>query len=99
MRRKYAARYSIRMRNVLGALVALCGCALALAAAASQQEPVRIALTREASAPPLFVAVAAGYFKAEDLDPHVTFLKTDPLVYAAVASGKADIGMASLSAS
>ena len=83
---------------MLRVLVLLCGYGLALAAAASEQESVRIALTREASAAPLFVAVSSGYFKAEGLDPRVTFLNAGPSVYAAVASGNADIGLVSLSA-
>jgi NitT/TauT family transport system substrate-binding protein len=66
--------------------------------AAGQLEPVRIGLTREASAAPLLVAIAAGYFTAEGLDPQVIFVKTDFAVPEAVTSGKADIGMASLSA-
>jgi len=68
-------------------------------AAAGQLESVRIGLTREASAAPLFVAIAAGYFTAEGLAPQAIFVKTDFAVPEAVASGKADIGMASLSAS
>src|SRR5262249_55727160 len=67
-------------------------------AAGGQLEPARIGLTREASAAPLFVAIAAGYFTAEGLDPQVTFVKTDAAVSAAVASGKVDIGMGGLSA-
>jgi len=67
-------------------------------AAGGQLEPARIGLTREASAAPLFVAIATGYFTAEGLDPQVTFVKTDAAVSAAVASGKVDIGMGGLSA-
>ena len=95
-----AGRHPVRTRiEVLRLLlVALCGCGLALGAAAGEQDPVRIALTREATAAPFYVAVAAGFFRAEGLDPEVTFAKTDPAVYTVVASGKADIGMASLSA-
>jgi NitT/TauT family transport system substrate-binding protein len=95
-----AVQNPVRTRiQVLRLLFVLCGCGLALAAAAGELEPAHIGLTREASAGPLYVAIAAGYFKAEGLDPQVTFLKTDPSVSAAVASGKVDIGMASLSAS
>jgi len=67
-------------------------------AAGGQLERARIGLTREASAAPLLVAIAAGYFTAEGVDPQVTFVKTDAAVHAAVASGKVDIGMAGLSA-
>jgi NitT/TauT family transport system substrate-binding protein len=85
-------------RHALGFLVLLCVCALALGAAAGEKEAVRIGLTREASAAPFYVAVAAGYFEAEGLDAKVSFLESDAAVSAAVASGKADLGMAGLSA-
>jgi ABC-type nitrate/sulfonate/bicarbonate transport system substrate-binding protein len=92
-------RHRARARiEVIRFLILLWGSGLVPGAAAGELESVRIGLTREASAAPLFVAIAAGYFKAEGLDPQVTFLKTDPSVSAAVASGKVDIGMASLSA-
>jgi NitT/TauT family transport system substrate-binding protein len=92
-------RHHARTRiEVVLFLVLLCGAGLAPGAAADELEPARIGLTREASAAPLFVAIAAGYFKAEGLDPQVTFLKSDPSVSVAVTSGKVDIGMASLSA-
>ena len=68
-------------------------------AAAGQLQPVRIGLTREASSAPFFVAIAAGYFTAEGLDPQLIFAKSDFAIPDAVASGKVDIGMASLSAS
>jgi NitT/TauT family transport system substrate-binding protein len=67
-------------------------------AAAGDLEPARIGLTREASVAPVLIAVGAGYFKAEGLDPQVTFFPSDTSVSAAVASGKVDIGMAGLSA-
>jgi NitT/TauT family transport system substrate-binding protein len=94
-----AARCRARTRiGLLGVLVLLCGSALACAAVAGETQPVRIALTREPSAAAFYIALAKGYFKAEGLDPRVTFLKNDAAVSAAVASGKADIGMAGLSA-
>ena len=93
-----ALRHRARTRiGVFLFLVALSSSGLT-AAAASEPERVRIGLTRDASAGPLYVAIAAGYFKTEALDPQVAFLKTDAAVSAAVASGKIDIGMASLSA-
>jgi NitT/TauT family transport system substrate-binding protein len=79
-------------------LVAVWAVAPAVGLAASGQEPVRIGLVREASAGPLYIAVAAGYFRAEGLDPQVKFLQSDASVSAAVASGQLDIGMASVSA-
>ena len=99
MSRLSAMRHHARTRiEVVLFLVLLCGSGLAPGAAADELEHARIGLTREASAAPLFVAIAAGYFKAEGLDPQVTFLATDSSVSAAGASGKVDIGMAGLSA-
>lgn len=60
--------------------------------------PVRIGLTREASAAPLMIAIDAGYFKTAGLNPQLTFFDSDASVSVAVASGKVDIGMAALSA-
>ncbi len=77
---------------------ALWGAALAASIGAAGAEPVRIALVREASAGPLYIAVAAGYFKAEGLEPRLEFLDNPASVSAAVASGKVDIGLSSLSA-
>ena len=92
-------RHRARARiEVIRFLILLWGSGLVPGAAAGELESVRIGLTREASAAPLLVAIAAGYIKAEGLDPQVTFLKADPSVSAAVASSKVDIGMASLSA-
>ena len=87
------------MRITLLCCVALLfGSAPIRGAAAGQPDPVRIGLTREASAAPLFVAIAAGYFTAEGLNLQTVFTNTDVAVPAAVASGEVDIGMASLSA-
>ena len=77
---------------------ALSGAALAAAIGAAAAEPLRVGLVREASAGPLYIAVAAGYFKAEGLEPHLEFLENPASVSAAVASGKVDIGLSSLSA-
>jgi NitT/TauT family transport system substrate-binding protein len=65
---------------------------------AAEPLPVRVGLTRETAAAPFLVALEAAYFQAEGLLPEVSFFKSDGLVQAAVASGKVDIGMASLSA-
>src|SRR6516165_8879142 len=93
-----ATRHPSRTRiRVLLFLVALCSSGVTVAAA-SEPEPARVGLTGDASAGPLYVAIAAGYFKSEGLDPQVAFLKSDAAVSAAVASRKIDIGMASLSA-
>jgi NitT/TauT family transport system substrate-binding protein len=65
---------------------------------ADEPARVRIALTREASVAPLLIAIDAGFFKSAGLDPELAFLDSDKSVSTAVASGKADIGMAALSA-
>ena len=77
----------------------LWSCAFAAGAVAGDGQPVRIGLTRDTSAAPLLVALAANYFTDEGLDPQINFLATDAAVSAAVASGKLDFGLAGLSAS
>jgi NitT/TauT family transport system substrate-binding protein len=61
-------------------------------------EPLRIALIRDASMAPTLIAIDAGYFELAGLDPKLIPLESDASVFAAVASGKADIGTAALSA-
>jgi NitT/TauT family transport system substrate-binding protein len=68
------------------------------AAVAGEPVSVRIGLTREASAAPLLIALDAGYFQPEGLNPQLAFFDSDASVSAAVASGKIDVGMAALSA-
>jgi NitT/TauT family transport system substrate-binding protein len=79
-------------------LLLFCCTGLCHASVAGEPAPVRIGLTREASVAPLLVAIEAGYFKSAGLNPQLAFFDTDTAVSAAVASGKADIGMAALSA-
>lgn len=94
-----ANRHHVRIGiKLVFCLILLFGFPPIYGAAAGQLERARIGLTRETSAAPLFVAIATGYFKDEGLDLQVTFVKTDSAVPAAVASGRVDIGMASLSA-
>jgi NitT/TauT family transport system substrate-binding protein len=89
------ARKSVRP---LCFVLLLCCSGLRQASAADELAPVRIALTREASVAPLLIAVDAGFFKSAGLNPQLAFFDSDSSVSAAVASGKADIGMAALSA-
>jgi NitT/TauT family transport system substrate-binding protein len=84
-------------RLLSGALYLLLCCFVARRASAGEPEVARVALTREVSASPFFVAIDGGFFKAEGLELTLTFLKTDAAVSAAVASGKADFGLASVS--
>jgi NitT/TauT family transport system substrate-binding protein len=87
-----------RARRPMRLLTLLLCAALPRMATGGELEPARIGLTREASIAPLLLAVEAGYFKDEGLDAQLVFFKTDTSVSAAVASGKVDIGLASLSA-
>jgi NitT/TauT family transport system substrate-binding protein len=79
-------------------LLLFCCTRLCHASVAGELAPVRIGLTREASVAPLLVAIEAGYFKSAGLNPLLVFFDSDTTVSAAVASGKAEIGMAALSA-
>jgi NitT/TauT family transport system substrate-binding protein len=91
-------RHARRRTRATGLLVLLCCSAGVLAAEAPEKLPVRVGLTRETANAPFLVALDAGDFQAGGLAPEVRFFKTDALVSLAVASGKVDIGMASLSA-
>ena len=88
------------MRHVspLCLLLLLCFTGLCHVSVAEEPDPVRVALTREASVAPLLIAIDAGYFKSVGLNPRLAFFDGDTAVSAAVASGKVDIGMAALSA-
>jgi NitT/TauT family transport system substrate-binding protein len=90
---------SVRRLEFIRALLLLCGGALTLAAAAGELPPLRVGLTRDASAASVLIAVDAGYFELAGLDPKLMPLESDASVSAAVASGKADVGIAALSAS
>src|SRR5579863_8868997 len=85
------------MCQIIRILVFFCACALTFDAHAGEPEPVRIGLVRAASAGPLLVTVAAGHFKAEGLEPQLSFLESDAAVSAAVAAGKLDVGLTSVS--
>jgi NitT/TauT family transport system substrate-binding protein len=82
---------------VIRFLVALWAAGFSAAVVAAQLQTVRIGLVREASAGPLYIAVAAGHFQAEGLDAQVKFLKSEASVSAAVASGEVDIGLSPVS--
>jgi NitT/TauT family transport system substrate-binding protein len=88
-------RENVKLRCLL---LLLCCCSVSNAIGAEEPVTVRIGLTREASAAPLLVAIDAGYFRPEGLNPQLAFFDNDQSVSAAVASGKVDIGMAALSA-
>jgi NitT/TauT family transport system substrate-binding protein len=96
--RSVVGRVSHARSAVARCLLALGASALAVGVTAGELQAVRIGLVREASAGPLYIAVAAGFFQAEGIDPQVNFLGSDRSVSEAVASGRLDIGMAALSA-
>jgi NitT/TauT family transport system substrate-binding protein len=87
-----------RLIQALLASLLLCCSGLTSPAVAGELSPVRIGLTRDASTAAVLIAIDAGYFKIAGLDPKLVPLANDAAVSAAVASGKADIGMAALSA-
>lgn len=58
---------------------------------------VRVGLTRDASAAPLFVGMEGAVFQAEGVALQLSFLKTDALVADALAAGQVDVGLVALS--
>ena len=97
MRPWVRAALPVRRLEFIRVLVLCCG-VLPLMAPADELQPLRIGLTRDASAAPVLIAIDAGYFQLAGLDPKLLPLDSDASVSAAVASGKVDIGMAALSA-
>ncbi len=70
---------------------------LACSAEAEEARPVTIALTKDAATAPLLIAAVRHDFEAEGVTPRLSFLDSDAAVTAAVAAGKADIGLAATS--
>lgn len=97
MRHWIRAVLSVQRLEFIRVLVLCCG-ALPLMAPAGELQPLRIGLTRDASAAAVLIAIDAGYFQLAGLDPKLLPFESDASVSAAVVSGKADIGMAALSA-
>jgi NitT/TauT family transport system substrate-binding protein len=85
-----------RIAALLGLALFICGSHVAVA---DEAPAVHIALVRDATAAPLLIAVAQGYVKDAGLDARLVFQPSDVAVAAAVAEGKADFGLAGLSAS
>ena len=83
------------MRHLAWLLVLLLG--FASSARAEEARPLTIALTRDAAAAPLLIAAAGQDFEAEGVAPQLSFLGSDAAVTAAVAAGRADIGLAATS--
>jgi ABC-type nitrate/sulfonate/bicarbonate transport system substrate-binding protein len=84
------------MRRVLLLLALLVGGASF--AQAEEASPLRIALTRDAGTAPLLIAAERHDFEAEGIAPRLILLPSDAAVTAAVADGRAEIGLAATSA-
>jgi NitT/TauT family transport system substrate-binding protein len=67
--------------------------------AAAGRQPVPIGLVHSAGSASLYIGVANGYFTDEGLDAQLNFFSADAPVQKAVAEGKLDFGVATLTAS
>jgi NitT/TauT family transport system substrate-binding protein len=77
------------------------GLAVALAVTFSggaQAESIKVGISRLLGYPGVPIAVARGYFKAEDIEVEMVYLDSAQPIAVAVASGAADFGVAGLSA-
>jgi len=83
------------MRHIVLGLALLFG--LAASAGAEEARPLTIALTRDAATAPLLIAESRHGFEAEGVAARLSFLASDAAVTAAVAAGRADIGLAATS--
>ena len=70
-----------------------------MAGAAADLRAVPIGLVHSAASASLYIGVANGYFTDEGLDAQIKFFNADLLVQRAVAEGKLDFGVVSLTAS
>src|SRR5258708_20648159 len=84
--------------GLVGALLAIAVVVNSMPAAAAELLPVRIGLAHTAESGPLYIAVANGYFRDEDLDAQLKFFASDALVPGAAATGQVDIGVTNLDA-
>jgi ABC-type nitrate/sulfonate/bicarbonate transport system substrate-binding protein len=80
-----------------GGLILALFCSMSVGAA-GETVPLRIAVTADPAAAALFIAAGRDDFQAEGLAPRLLYLKTDAAVAAAVAAGRAEIGLAAASA-
>ncbi len=69
-----------------------------MVAAAADPQPVSIGLLHTAASASLYIGVTNGYFTDEGLDAQLKFFGTDVLVQRAVAEGKLDFGVVTLTA-
>lgn len=66
----------------------------ALAAAGAKAETVRIGVSKLASCAPIAIAMAKGYFAAEDLSPELVFFDAQQPIAVAAVSDDIDFGIA-----
>lgn len=80
-------------------LIALWTVGVSMAGAAADSQPVPIGLVHSAASASLYIGVGNGYFTDEGLDAQLKFFNADAFVQKAVAEGKLDFGVVSLTAS
>lgn len=80
------------------AVAALAMSAAAWTSAASADTTIRLGVSKIANVAPAAIAIAKGYFKAEGLEPKLTFFESQAPVSVAVASGDLDFGDAAQTA-
>ena len=80
-------------------LVTLCTLEVSMGGTAAGRQPVPIGLVHSAASASLYIGVANGYFTDEGLYAQLNFFNADAPVQKAVAEGKLDFGVATLTAS
>jgi NitT/TauT family transport system substrate-binding protein len=80
-------------------LVALCTLGISMGGGAVDRQPVPIGSVHSAASASLYISLANGYFTDEGLDAQLRFFDADAQVQKAVAEGKLDFGVVSLTAS
>jgi NitT/TauT family transport system substrate-binding protein len=85
--------------GVAALLIAVGTLGLSMTGAAADLPAVAIGLAHSAASASLYIGVANRYFADEGLDAQLKFFNSDLLVQRAVAEGKLDFGVASLTAS
>jgi NitT/TauT family transport system substrate-binding protein len=88
-------------RNSVFALLLAIPCSLgsSIPGAAADRRPISIGLVHGAASAALYIGVANGYFAEESLEAKFEFFDADTRVEKAVAGGKLDLGVASLTGS
>ena len=89
------------VRNSVFALLLaiLCTLGLSIAGATADRRPISIGLVHSAASASLYIGVSNGYFAEEGLEAKFEFVDADTQVEEAVAGGRLDFGVASLTGS